>query len=55
MFFVKYFVSRFNLTMKKIYLWRDYLANRVFEALDASAKQAESGLAEMETNKSAIR
>jgi hypothetical protein len=36
-------------------LRRDYFANRVFDALDAATTQAESGLAEMAANKSAIR
>ncbi len=36
-------------------LRRDYFANRVFDSLDAATSQAELGLAEMATNKPAIR
>jgi len=36
-------------------LRRDYFANRVFDALDAATQQAEFGLTEMASNKSAIR
>jgi len=41
------------------YLWntlrRDYLANRVFDSLDAATGQAEHGLLEMANNKAAMR
>ena len=36
-------------------LRRDYFANRVFDSLNAATEQAELGLAEMATNKLAIR
>jgi len=36
-------------------LRRDYFANRVFDSLDAATEQAERGLTNMATNKSAIR
>jgi len=36
-------------------LRRDYFANRVFDSLDAATEQAERGLTNMTTNKSAIR
>jgi transposase len=36
-------------------LRRDYFANRVFDSLDASTKQAEKGLAKMAANKEATR
>jgi transposase len=36
-------------------LRRDYFANRVFDSLDAATEQAERGLAEMATNKTAVR
>jgi transposase len=36
-------------------LRRDYFSNRVFDSLEAATKQAERGLSEMATNKSATR